>query len=87
MKNNNITVPVKNCSIRYGWISTDYTSHTNASIAFSIIVLIIESWMLKSIHVALFPYLSLKSPLTINISMYCMIYQNDTYTDSQNISP
>ena len=48
----------------------------------SMIELIIVSWLMKSMHVELFPYLALKSPLTITISMYYMIYQIDTYTDT-----
>ena len=37
------------------------------------IVLITVSWMLKAIHVASFPYLALKSSLTMTISIYYMI--------------
>ena len=48
----------------------------------SIILLITVSWMLKSMHVEILTYLSLKSPFTMTKSMYCMIYQNGTYTDS-----
>ena len=48
----------------------------------SMIELIIVSWLLKSMHVELFTYLALKSPLTMTISMYYMIYQIDTYTDT-----
>ena len=39
----------------------------------SMIALIKVSWVLKSIKMALFPYLSLKPPLTITISMYYTI--------------
>ena len=35
--------------------------------------------MLKEMHVELLPYLVLKSPLTMTISMYYMIHQSDTY--------
>ena len=36
-------------------------------------------------HVKLLQYLTLKAPLTTTISMYYMIYQNDTYTDIYDI--
>ena len=39
----------------------------------SIRVLIIVSWMLKAIHVALSSYLAWKSPFTMTISMCYMI--------------
>ena len=48
----------------------------------SIIALITLSWIMKAMHVALLPYLALKAPFTITISMYYIIYQSDTYTDS-----
>ena len=40
------------------------------------------SWMLKAMHMELFPYLALKVPLKTTISMYYMIYQSDTYADN-----
>ena len=49
---------------------------------YSMIVLIKLSLVLKSMHLALFSYLSFKAPLTMTRSTYCMIYQNDTYTNS-----
>ena len=42
----------------------------------SMILVITVSWMLKSMHVELFPYLALKA------SMYYMICQSATYTDT-----
>ena len=48
----------------------------------SMILVITVSWMLNSMHVELFPYLALKSPLIMTISIYYMIYQSDTYTDA-----
>ena len=49
----------------------------------SIIALITVHWMLKAKHVVLFTYLEMKSPFKMTISMYYMIYQNDTYTDTR----
>ena len=48
----------------------------------SIIALVTVSGMLKAMHVALLTYLSLKSPLTITIPMYYIIYQNNKYMDT-----
>ena len=48
----------------------------------SVIAFITISWILKAMHVALLPYIALKVPLIMTISMYYMIYQSDTYTDT-----
>ena len=48
------------------------------------IALITVSWMTKARHVALFPYLALKAPFAITISMYYMIYQSNTYMDTRS---
>ena len=48
----------------------------------SMIAFIKVTWMLKAIHVALLPYLALKAPLTMTISMYYIIYQSDIYIDT-----
>ena len=48
----------------------------------SMIELIKLSWIMKSMHVELLPYLSLKAPLEMTISVYYMIYQSNTYTDT-----
>ena len=48
----------------------------------SMIALITLSWILKEIYVALLLYLALKPPFTMTISMYYIIYQSDTYTDT-----
>ena len=45
----------------------------------SVSALITVSWMLKSMHVELLPHVEFKSPLTMTISMYYMIYQSDIY--------
>ena len=50
----------------------------------SMIEFITVSWMLNEIYVALFPYLALKAPFKITISMYYMIYQSNTYTDTSS---
>ena len=48
----------------------------------SMILFITVSYMLKSMRVVLLPYLALKSPFKMTISMYYMIYQRDIYTDT-----
>ena len=50
------------------------------------IALITVSWMLKARHVVLFPYLAFKENFTVTISMYDMIYQRYTYTDTRSQS-
>ena len=44
----------------------------------SMIAVITLYWILKLMHVELLPYLLLKGPLTMTLSMYCMIHQNDS---------
>ena len=46
------------------------------------IPLITVSCILKEMYVELFPYLELKAPLTMTISMYYTIYRINTYTDT-----
>ena len=48
----------------------------------SMIALLIVSWILKETRVELLPHLALKAPLTMTISMYYMIRQSATYTDT-----
>ena len=48
----------------------------------SMIALITVSFIMKAMNVALLPYLSFKSPLTMTIYMYYIIYQSDTYMDT-----
>ena len=49
----------------------------------SMLALITVSWMMKAMHVELLTYLELKSPLTMTISMYYMIYQRDKHMDTR----
>ena len=79
---NNITVPVKKGSRWYGWLTSEEGVAIMIQSLTSIIALVTVSGMLKAMHVALLTYLSLKSPLTITIPMYYIIYQNNKYMDT-----